>query len=96
MTIRVPPLRERKNDIPLLVQHFLDRLGRERGRTKTVSYDAMKQLMSHDWPGNVRELENCMERSVTLGAGPLIEIEDPPSNVINGNGALFERLPEIC
>ena len=96
VTIRVPPLRERKNDIPLLVQHFLDRLGRERGRTKTVSYDAMKQLMCHDWPGNVRELENCMERSVTPGAGPLIEIEDLPSNVINGNGALFERLPEIC
>ena len=96
VTIRVPPLRERKNDIPLLVQHFLDRLGRERGRTKTVSYDAMKQLMSHDWPGNVRELENCMERSVTLGAGPLIEIEDLPSNVINGSGGLFERLREIC
>ena len=96
VTIRVPPLRERKNDIPLLVQHFLDRLGRERGRTKTVSYDAMKQLMNYQWPGNVRELENCMERSVTLGAGPLIEIEDLPSNVINGSGGLFERLREIC
>ena len=95
VNIRVPALRERKNDIPLLVQHFLDRLGGERGTTKTVSTNAMRRLMNYDWPGNVRELENCMERSVTLGAGPLIEVEDLSSNVLHGNGGSFERLPEI-
>ena len=95
VNIRVPALRERKNDIPLLVQHFLDRLGGERGTTKTVSTHAMKRLMNYDWPGNVRELENCMERSVTLGAGPLIEVEDLSSNVIHGSGGSFERLSEI-
>ena len=95
VNIRVPALRERKSDIPLLVQHFLDRLGGERGTTKTVSTNAMKRLMNYNWPGNVRELENCMERSVTLGAGPLIEVEDLSSNVIHGSGGSFERLPEI-
>ena len=95
VNIRVPALRERKNDIPLLVQHFLDRLGGERGTTKTVSTNAMRRLMNYDWPGNVRELENCMERSVTLGAGPLIEVEDLSSNVLHGSGGSFERLPEI-
>jgi DNA-binding NtrC family response regulator len=70
--IRVPSLRERRADIPLLAQHFLDKLGREssppRGRV-TVRQDAQQALMSYEWPGNVRQLENVMERTFALSPG---------------------------
>src|SRR5512134_3562315 len=70
--VRVPPLRERRADIPLLAQHFLDRLAREssppRGRV-TIGQDAQQALMAHDWPGNVRQLENVMERTFALSPG---------------------------
>jgi DNA-binding NtrC family response regulator len=69
--IRLPPLRERRADIPLLAQHFLDRLGRgtpERGRV-LLSQDAQQTLMAFDWPGNVRQLENVIERAFALSPG---------------------------
>ena len=62
VALRVPPLRERREDIPLLVEHFLGRLGERDGHTKALSRDAMDRLMAHRWPGNVRELENEIER----------------------------------
>jgi DNA-binding NtrC family response regulator len=74
--IRVPPLRERREDIPLLVEHFLERLSHELGKDiGQVSEDALKVLMDYGWPGNVRELENAIERAMVtcrssvLGAG---------------------------
>ena len=71
--VNLPPLRERKEDIPLLADHFLAKYCSENGREgMKFSPEAMKLLMDHDWPGNVRELENAVERAVVLAAGPLI------------------------
>jgi len=73
--IRIPPLRERREDIPLLAEHFVDRIGHELGKEVSgISGDAMKVLLEYDWPGNVRELENAIERAmVTCRNGGLGE-----------------------
>jgi DNA-binding NtrC family response regulator len=75
--IRMPPLRERKSDIPLLVQHFLEKYNaRLRKDMRGISPDALDLLVRHDWPGNVRELENTVERLVVLSSGPYLEPAD--------------------
>ncbi|MFZ5450031.1 MAG: sigma-54-dependent transcriptional regulator [Thermodesulfobacteriota bacterium] len=75
--IQMPPLRERKNDIPLLVQHFLEKYNaRLRKEIRGISPDALDLMVRHDWPGNVRELENTMERLVVLSTGPYLEPAD--------------------
>ncbi len=83
--IRLPPLRDRKEDIPLLVQHFLQRLCRDLTPTRpvmTVSQQAMRRLMAYGWPGNVRQLENALERAVALSGGRAqIEAADLPPEV---------------
>jgi transcriptional regulator with PAS, ATPase and Fis domain len=83
--VRLPPLRDRKEDIPLLVQHFLDRFCREIGPprpTMTVSQQAMRRLMAYGWPGNVRQLENALERGVALSGGRTqIELADLPPDM---------------
>jgi two-component system response regulator HydG len=81
LTVRVPPLRERRQDIPLLVAHFLERQGRETGNEKTISDDALKALLSYDWPGNVRELENCLERACALSSANELQVRDLPTQV---------------
>lgn len=81
LTIRVPPLRERRQDIPLLVGHFLERQGREAGIEKTISDDALKALLNYDWPGNVRELENCLERACALCSANELQVRDLPTQV---------------
>jgi len=74
--INLPPLRARKEDIPLLVDHFLLKYAGENGRcVKRVSQDAMSMLVEHSWPGNVRELENCMERAVVLSDNEVLREE---------------------
>ncbi len=80
--IKLPPLRERRNDIPLLVTAFLERYSDEQGSTRTISEEAMRRLMAYDWPGNVRELENAIERGVALGSGPVVHVGDLPSNLV--------------
>jgi len=78
--IQLPPLRERRDDIPLLVQHFLAKFAP--GSAVHASQTAMRALMAYDWPGNVRQLENAMERAVALGAGrPEIDVADLPPEV---------------
>jgi DNA-binding NtrC family response regulator len=82
----LPPLRERKEDIPLLVQHFLDKLRADSGgqpRTPmTVAQDAIRRLMAYSWPGNVRQLENAIERAVAITAGRTqIEAADLPVEI---------------
>jgi formate hydrogenlyase transcriptional activator len=75
LPIRVPALRERRDDIPLLVHFFVERFGREMGkRVDGVSRQAMEQLIAYDWPGNVRELQNIIERAMVLAKGPLLEL----------------------
>ncbi len=81
--ITVPPLRDRREDIPLLVAHFLEKFGSKR----KVSKEAMDLLLGYDWPGNIRELENTIERAIILGSGEVITPEQLP-------GELRGRRPE--
>ena len=81
LSLRIPPLRERRQDIPLLVEHFLERLNRESNQQRTISDEALKLMLACDWPGNVRELENCLERACALTTGPEIHLADLPSSV---------------
>jgi two-component system response regulator HydG len=89
--IKLPPLRERKSDIPLLVISFLEKFSLAQQTSRDISEDAMRQLIAYDWPGNVRELENAIERAVALGSGPLVHVADLPSNL---QFPKTERLPE--
>ncbi len=79
VTVHVPALRERRSDIPMLVNWFCERYAP--GADLRVSNSAMKALMNYDWPGNVRELENCVERAVALGNGTLIDLGDLPPTI---------------
>jgi two-component system response regulator AtoC len=75
--ITIPPLRERREDIPLLVEHFVERLAVEMKKPiDGVSPEAMSALMEHDWPGNVRELRNILERGAVVSSGPVIQLAD--------------------
>jgi two-component system, NtrC family, response regulator AtoC len=76
VTVHIPPLRERRSDIPMLVHHFLDRYAQ--GANLQVTPAAMKSLLHYEWPGNVRELENCIARAVTLGDRNIIDVGDLP------------------
>ncbi|HXG02576.1 MAG TPA: sigma-54 dependent transcriptional regulator [Candidatus Binatia bacterium] len=80
--IEVPPLRDRRDDIPLLVDHFVRRLAREcRRDVRAVSAGALETLVRYDWPGNVRELENVIHRAVVLARGPVLQLQDIPLDV---------------
>jgi DNA-binding NtrC family response regulator len=89
--IKLPPLRERKGDIPLLVNSFLEKFSDSAAPVRTISEDAMTRLMAYDWPGNVRELENAIERAVALGTSSLLHVGDLPSNLQYGAS---EKLPQ--
>ena len=80
--IVMPPLRERRSDVPLLVSHFLEKHNTKRiGRPVRIAEEAMVHLWEHDWPGNVRELENLLERLVILSEDGLIEVNHLPPNI---------------
>ncbi len=79
INLRLAPLRERREDIPALVNHFLSRMG----GTYSVTAEAMEVLLTYDWPGNVRELENCIQHMVAINSGPLLHVADLPSNLQN-------------
>src|SRR5713101_5389058 len=81
LTLRLPALRERRQDIPLLVAHFLERIGRDAGIDKAISDEALKALLNYDWPGNVRELENSLERACALSSANEIQIRDLPTQI---------------
>ena len=89
LTLKIPPLRERKQDIPLLVEHFLDRLARTTGAQRTISEEALRALEQYDWPGNVRELENSLDRACALSSGPTLQTADLPSPIQN----IHHRIP---
>ncbi len=81
VSIKMPSLRDRKEDIAQLVRHFLARLGDEESVSQ-ISDEAMGRLLSYDWPGIVRELENCIQRAVSLGSGKFIDMQDLPSTML--------------
>jgi DNA-binding NtrC family response regulator len=79
----MPPLRDRREDIPLLASHFVAKHGkRARRRVTGIAREALACLEAHDWPGNVRDLENAIERAVVLGSTDLILVEDLPETVV--------------
>jgi DNA-binding NtrC family response regulator len=107
ITVDLPPLRARREDIPLLAQHFLEFYSKENDLPlRKLSADAMHALMDYEWPGNVRELENCIERGVVLSSGQVIGSDLLPDNITgrsfqdvlldhNPNASLFDILEDI-
>ena len=81
LSLRIPSLRERRQDIPLLAAHFLERQSRSSEQERTLSDDALKAMLAYDWPGNVRELENCLERACAFTTGPMIHLGDLPREI---------------
>jgi two-component system response regulator HydG len=79
--IRLPPLRERKTDIPALVSSFTEKFRGANTALRTISDEAMTCLMGYDWPGNVRELANSIERAIALGVGPILRPADLPFSI---------------
>jgi DNA-binding NtrC family response regulator len=83
ITVHIPALRDRKDDLPLLIRHFLSRSP----RNYSVTNETMEALLSYDWPGNVRELSNCVQRMTAMNSGPLLHTADLPSPLQNHVGA---------
>jgi two-component system response regulator HydG len=81
VNLRLPALRTRREDIPLLTAHFLDRISRDRGAKFTLNDEALRTMMRYDWPGNVRELENAVEHACTLSSGPVLQLGDLPTQL---------------
>src|SRR5438067_6095927 len=97
ITVDLPPLRDRTDDIPLLVHHFLKRFSEENGLSlRQISPEALRVLMSYGWPGNVRELENVIERSVVLSSGGVISLDLLPDHIIGRTSmtSIFEHRPD--
>lgn len=84
LSVRIPPLRERRRDISLLATHFLERISRVSDRRYSFSEEAMQSLLAYDWPGNVRELENCVERCCAMNSGPVIHTSDLSDHIDGG------------
>ncbi len=97
INLDLPPLRTRKEDVPLLAAHFLKRFAEENGmETRTLAPDTLRAMMDYEWPGNVRELENAMERGVVLSTGPVIGLDLLPQH-LTGNpysAVLMEQRPD--
>ncbi|MBT8461620.1 MAG: sigma-54-dependent Fis family transcriptional regulator, partial [Gemmatimonadetes bacterium] len=79
--VELPPLRERREDLELLIRVFLERIGRERGRALRLAPSASRALLTYRWPGNVRELQNALEYATTVCEGQTIHTRDLPSEV---------------
>jgi DNA-binding NtrC family response regulator len=81
VNVRIPPLRDRRADIPLLAANTLERMRRENGLTYTFADDALRLMAEYDWPGNVRELEHAIERACALSSGPVLHMGDFPTQL---------------
>ena len=89
ISIELPPLRQRKEDVPLLAEHFLKKYAEENDRpVRRITPEALRPLMAYSWPGNVRELENVIERAVVLSLGPEITLDLLPDSLL-GRGSAF-------
>ncbi len=92
--IHVPPLRERKEDIPILVDHFIKKIGeKNQVDRKNITGDTMDKLINYDWPGNVRELENCVERLIVFCPDSTITSEYLPESILLSNSCVDDKLP---
>ncbi len=92
VTLHIPPLRERKDDIPLLATHFLRELANAHGKNVTdISPEAHRRLTQYDWPGNVRELRNCIEHMVVVTTDPVLDTEDLPDHITPGESPAVEQ-----
>lgn len=92
--LTMPALRERRDDIPLLIQHFVELYAKEFQRdVKGFDSDAIKKLIAHDWPGNVRELQNLIERSVALADSPVMKLEEITS--LRSTDTIDSDLPSL-
>lgn len=98
VSIHLPPLRERKGDIPLLIKHYLDLYANENGKKMEISEKAMNALCSFEWPGNIRELRNCVERMVVLTRGNEIDLNNVPAEILAGRNPAAKTLPQssVC
>jgi two-component system response regulator HydG len=83
VNLRIPPLRNRREDIAPLAMHFLERMEKETGVKRTFSDITLRVMMEYDWPGNVRELENAIERACALSSGPVLHMGDLPTQLQN-------------
>ena len=85
--ITIPPLRERKDDIPQLTKYFLKKYGRKHGRdVKTIPKSSMRNLMNYPWPGNIRELENVIEHAIIISENGILKVEIPEFSILSENG----------
>jgi two-component system response regulator AtoC len=88
MRVHIPALRDRRQDVPLLVDHFLERFRKALGRpVRAIADDALERLVAHPWPGNVRELENVIERAVILARGDRVTLQELPTGVVHPDPA---------
>ena len=96
LPIHVPPLRERKDDIPNLVVHFVQIFNQKYQLTKRIAPEVIDLFMKYDWPGNVRELENLIERLVVITPGDVVNVQDLPVHITNEHPeALTDNLSQI-
>ncbi len=96
LSLRLPPLRDHRDDIPLLAEHFLERMMGASGQQTTLSEGAVQAMLSHDWPGNVRELEHCLKRACALANGPLIQVRDLPPELVRAPHAMPSNQNTEC
>jgi len=95
VTLSLPPLRERKEDIPMLVDYFLRTQGMEGGWGKAISADAVGSLKNYDWPGNIRELANVLERALILSTGNTITLKDLPLTILGKSSTLPQSVSTL-
>src|SRR6185295_12839089 len=94
--ITVPPLNQRRDDIPFLVEHFVEKSATKFNKTiKSVSTKTMQRLQAHSWPGNIRELANVIERSVIHSQGDVLQVVDRFDEPTNGNGKSPQSLETV-
>jgi|ERR1051325_2856248 DNA-binding NtrC family response regulator len=91
--VRLPDLKDRREDIALLVNHFLQKFGQAHGEPgRRFSNEAMRALMAHTWPGNVRELENAVEHALTMGGGEVLSLDDLPASITSHDRDIVEEV----
>jgi two-component system response regulator HydG len=93
VNLKIPPLRERREDIAILAEYFLERVRRESGETHSFSEDALRLLLEYDWPGNVRELQHAVERTCAMSSGPVLHTVDLPTQLQDFSAHRREAAP---